>query len=156
MPGIQYRHIIVAVDGSDSAGRAAAFAANLAYCCEAYLTLLYVQPKPRQEPTDPAAQGDTVKPQPAPAAEPAASDVFQRARDAMLLVRRALNQAGIVIEEQILQGDPAQVIVEYARHRPESMIVMGSRGLSRMRELLLGSVSSKVLRQAACPVTVVP
>jgi universal stress protein A len=35
------------------------------------------------------------------------------------------------------------------------LVVMGSRGLSPMKELLIGSVSETVLRHAPCPVTVV-
>ncbi len=52
-------------------------------------------------------------------------------------------------------GDPATEIVAIAKQLGVELIVMGSRGQSPMRELLLGSVSDKVLRHAKCPVTVV-
>lgn len=141
MPGIQYQQIIVPVDGSESANRAAAFAANLAYCSEAALILLHVLPEAEASTSEQAEQ---------------AAAVFQRCREAMLLIRRALSTAGTPIEERVLRGDPAKVILDLAQQQPEAMIVMGRRGLSRVRELLLGSVSEQVLRQARCPVTLVP
>ena len=36
-----------------------------------------------------------------------------------------------------------------------AVVVMGNRGLSSVREVMLGSVSNKVLHRAACPVTIV-
>ncbi len=49
----------------------------------------------------------------------------------------------------------ADEIVAIARRESVDLIVMGSRGLSPVRELLLGSVSEKVIRHAHCAVTVV-
>ena len=51
-------------------------------------------------------------------------------------------------------GEPAEEIVDYARLEEVDLIVMGSRGLSPIQELLLGSVSDKVLRTAPCPVLI--
>ena len=52
-------------------------------------------------------------------------------------------------------GDPARVILEAAQSCDADLIVMGSRGLSEIKGLLLGSVSDKVLHHAEVPVTVV-
>ena len=50
--------------------------------------------------------------------------------------------------------DPADTILEYARHNGVDHIVMGARANSTMRRLL-GSVSGKVAAEAPCSVTVV-
>ena len=55
-----------------------------------------------------------------------------------------------------LAGDVARAILETAAEEDVSMIVIGTRGPSSMAELMLGNVSHEVLRQAGCPVLVVP
>ncbi|MEW9668562.1 universal stress protein [Ammoniphilus sp. 3BR4] len=55
----------------------------------------------------------------------------------------------------IMEGSPAQAILEFAKENEASLIVMGSRGLSGVKELFLGSVSHYVVQQATCPVFIV-
>ncbi|NQV45085.1 MAG: universal stress protein, partial [Rhodospirillales bacterium] len=50
----------------------------------------------------------------------------------------------------MVQGDPAEVILELAASNKANMIVLGSRGLSDFKGLFLGSVSHKVSAQANC------
>jgi len=52
-------------------------------------------------------------------------------------------------------GEPAVAIVAFAKRRRCSGIVMGSRGRGQIAGLVLGSVATKVIHLAACPVTVV-
>ena len=52
-------------------------------------------------------------------------------------------------------GEPADEIVALAKKQGTTLIVMGSRGQSLARGILLGSVSEKVIRHAHCAVTVV-
>lgn len=65
------------------------------------------------------------------------------------------------IEQQIRQipelewGTPAQVIINLARNQACDLIVMGSRGLSKMSGLFLGSVSDRVAKVAPCPVMLI-
>lgn len=49
-----------------------------------------------------------------------------------------------------------EAIVEIAKSRGAAVVVMGSRGLTGLRSVLLGSVSSAVVHQAACPILVIP
>ena len=51
-----------------------------------------------------------------------------------------------------LEGDPARLIVQYAREIAAGMIVMPTHGYGPFRQLLLGSVTAKVLHDAECPV----
>ena len=58
------------------------------------------------------------------------------------------------IEVRVLDGRPATKIVAEAARFEADLIVMGARGLSAVRRLLLGSVSSEVVDHAPCPVLV--
>jgi nucleotide-binding universal stress UspA family protein len=51
-----------------------------------------------------------------------------------------------------MEGDPARTIVEYAHSENSDLIVMPTHGYGPFRRLLLGSVTSKVLHDADCPV----
>jgi len=55
----------------------------------------------------------------------------------------------------LLQGDPAQAILECAEESGADLIVIGSRGLGTIREWLLGSVSHYVVQHAKIPVLVI-
>lgn len=60
------------------------------------------------------------------------------------------------VETDLLGGPPAQAITQAAKARDADAIVIGSRGLGRLRVAALGSVSNQVLHLADRPVTVVP
>lgn len=68
---------------------------------------------------------------------------------------RDLEDSGVTIHIEPAEGHPAEAIINIARVRRCDLIVMGSRGLGTFQELLLGSVSDKVVRRAPCPVLVV-
>ncbi|HBL26109.1 MAG TPA: hypothetical protein DD490_04660 [Acidobacteria bacterium] len=53
------------------------------------------------------------------------------------------------------EGDPSAVIVEEAKNRQVDLIAMGTRGLSGLRHLFLGSTAERVVQQAGCPVMTV-
>ncbi len=54
------------------------------------------------------------------------------------------------VSATVLDGDPAERILEHAERERADCIVMGSRGLSDMKGSVLGSVSHKVSNRAAC------
>ena len=54
------------------------------------------------------------------------------------------------ITSLMVEGDPAEVVLDLATKHKADMIVMGSRGLSDFKGLLLGSISHKVSAQAEC------
>ena len=53
-------------------------------------------------------------------------------------------------------GTPENVIVEQAKEHGVGMIIIASRGYGPLRQLLLGSVTERVLHHSPCPVLVVP
>jgi nucleotide-binding universal stress UspA family protein len=72
-------------------------------------------------------------------------------------VERLLEQAGFAAgrrEVAVLEGDAAAAILDLCEARPVDLVAVGRRGLSRLHELLLGSVSSRLIERAPCPVLV--
>lgn len=60
---------------------------------------------------------------------------------------------GINVNAVIENGDPAGVIIDNVKTKGFEKVIMGTRGLSKLKELVLGSVSSKVLSNIDVPVT---
>ena len=54
------------------------------------------------------------------------------------------------IKKRVEEGNPANVIIKIAEEMPADMIVMGNRGLSDLKGILVGSVSHKVSHLAKC------
>jgi nucleotide-binding universal stress UspA family protein len=54
-----------------------------------------------------------------------------------------------------LRGKVVESILAHLEHSPPDLVVVGTRGLSRGSRLLLGSVSSRLVSEAPCPVLVV-
>ncbi len=65
------------------------------------------------------------------------------------------NVGGTVAESHLRMGDAAREIVDLAEEQRVGLIAMGSRGRSRIKRALIGSVSDSVVRHAHCPVLVV-
>jgi nucleotide-binding universal stress UspA family protein len=61
-----------------------------------------------------------------------------------------------MVEPLVLIGDPVANVVETARERGCGLVAVSSRTTSRVVRFLLGSVASRVVREAPCDVLVVP
>jgi nucleotide-binding universal stress UspA family protein len=59
---------------------------------------------------------------------------------------------GMQLKAESAEGDPATMIVDYARESGADLIMMPTSGLGRFRRLLLGSVTAKVLHDTSVPV----
>ncbi len=59
------------------------------------------------------------------------------------------------VKSVVIQGDPASMIVKYAAENGIDLIVIGSRGLSTFKRILLGSVSISVVRDSKVPILIV-
>ncbi len=70
------------------------------------------------------------------------------------LAKSKLKSAGINPETVHLKGDPAHEILNYARDTEQQLIIIGSRGLRGIKEMMLGSVSHKVSQLSHCPVLI--
>jgi nucleotide-binding universal stress UspA family protein len=56
---------------------------------------------------------------------------------------------------RVSTGDTPQQIIEVAAATRADLIVLGSRGMTEWKSLLLGGVANKVVHHAACPVLLV-
>jgi nucleotide-binding universal stress UspA family protein len=65
---------------------------------------------------------------------------------------KALEERGVRVSFQVTTGDASREIVERAEGHDTDLIVMGTRGRTRFRKWLLGSVATRVVRFAECPV----
>jgi nucleotide-binding universal stress UspA family protein len=65
------------------------------------------------------------------------------------------HQKGIIIKTVLLQGNPAPVILDYIKKENLDLVIMGSRGMGKFKELILGSVSSKIMHHSPCAVMII-
>jgi len=79
----------------------------------------------------------------------------QLAESATAPVAEALRARGFEVEVLVKRGDPAEVVTELAADRGVDVIVMGTRGHSKLRQFLLGSTAERVVEHASCPVMTV-
>lgn len=137
-----FERILLAVDGSEHALRAAKVAADLARCMKAELRIVVVY-----------------APIPPYLGEPNLQRAINsRLDEAHTILQKAVETVGdipVEIHTELLEGDAAEAIIEVAKTRNSDLIVMGSRGLGRLAGLLLGSASQKVVSHAPCPVLIV-
>lgn len=136
--------VVVAVDGSPASDNAVRWAANTAMKRDIPLRLAaaYSMPQflyaegmvPPQEVFD-ELQRETLQ-------------TIDRARDIALEVAPDLR-----IGHALAEGSPIDMLLEMSKDC--TMVVMGSRGLSGLSGMVLGSVSGAVVSHASCPVVVV-
>lgn len=79
---------------------------------------------------------------------PVANEILQKAVD-------MVGKVPVEVHTGWIEGDLAEAIIEVAKTRNSNVIVMGSRGLGRLADLVLGSTSQKVVSHAPCPVLIV-
>jgi nucleotide-binding universal stress UspA family protein len=138
-----FEKILLAADGSDHALHAARKAAELARAMnskEFRIVVAY----------------DAIPPY---LGEPNMQFVIdERMKTAETILKNALKEVGDLpceIHPELIEGDPAESIINVAGTRASDIIVIGSRGLGRLAGLLLGSTSQKVVAHAPCPVLIV-
>lgn len=135
-----FKRIITAVDGSEHSYRALYYAKGIAECFGADLYLVHIFPQ-----TSDLLGYDEYEHLVA-RREAAGQEILQEAR-------QKLGETSVTVYEELLEGPEAEAILAVAETRQIDLIVMGTRGLSTLQGLLLGSVSHKVIRHAKCPVT---
>ena len=66
-----------------------------------------------------------------------------------------LRAQGLAVDVIVREGYPATVIEQEAIDQHADLIVIGTRGLSGLKHLLLGSIAERVVQKAPCPVLTV-
>lgn len=88
--------------------------------------------------------------------EKVVDDYHRETGDAALAqARQKLDAAGLAYSAHIMLGEAAPTLVEFARDKACSLIIMGARGLGSVAGLLLGSVATKVVKLSTVPVLLV-
>jgi nucleotide-binding universal stress UspA family protein len=145
-PGTKrYRHLLLPLDGSDTAEIALADAASVAASNGARLTLLYVVPPALAEMYGAA----TIV---ADHREGLRGDAAHRYLDS---VRAKLEATPIEAHTAVAVGEAAEAILAYAGEHGVDLVVMATHGRSGWRRWVLGSVAERVLHAAAEPVLLV-
>lgn len=140
--------ILLATDGSEEATLAARTAADLAAKSESELHVVNARGMPVY--IDPSSEVPKV-------AHGAAEETIRREAQEVVedQVKQIEGAGGKVAQTHVRLGRPVEEIVILADEIGAGLVVMGSRGLGRVRRLLLGSASDSVVRHAHCPVMVV-
>jgi len=136
-----FSKILVAIDGSTSAKRAFARSIFLANKCDSKLEVVHVVPC--------EFGGDSEN------TFELVEELKTKAKEILEQCKKAAAKKNITIKTLSELGDPAKIIIELAKSNDYDLIVMGSRGRSAFKELLLGSVTLKVAHHAKCPIMVV-
>jgi len=139
------KRILVALDGSDTARRAAAMAVQIAEKFGAQVELVHVMPPP------------PVFSEPAVIVNVAELERAQYEAAQGLLSRAAQEQArpGVEILTRILAGPAAEVIAEHADSGGFDLVTVGSRGRNMLASALLGGVSHRLIHISKKPVLIV-
>ncbi len=138
-----FENILLAVDGSDHSMRAAQYAGELARALNSRMVRVVVAFEPIPE-----YLGEPNRQQAIDARLDKANEILRRAEE-------SVGKIAGEIHTELIEGSPAEAIINVARTRGSAVIIMGSRGLGNMAELVLGSTSHKVVSHAPCPVLIV-
>lgn len=138
-------HILIAVDGSSASLNAARFGFSLAEQTQAKVTLLTVLPGPDVMPVGPLSGYVVLK------AGPTAIEVTTAQQ---LVDGLAAEHARVKVTTTVETGHVSDTICEVAQKASAELIVVGARGISPARRLLLGSISDQVAHHAHCPVVI--
>ncbi len=160
-----FNSIVAAIDGSEHSRKALAAAIDIAVRYRAKLAIVHVLLR-GESPDAVRGLAETerldapIEVKPVRTAtigiafwpEYVSGDSLERLGNALLenAVVQAREHGLTEVDATLADGDPARTIVKYAESSDIDLIVMGSRGLSNLKEILIGSVSSRIHELAHC------
>jgi len=83
------------------------------------------------------------------------NNMKELARENSDFMKKHIEKSGLSVGVIIKTGNPASQILKVEKEEQASLIVIGSHGKSNIAEMIIGSVSERVVRNATCPVLVV-
>ena len=135
-----YKKILAPVDGSESCNNSLGEAIKIAKAGDAKITAIHVYPDYSKTLVDP---------------KEAIPEILRHEAESILTnAKRIAIAEGFKIETLMVSGDPVKQIIKTANDENFDLIVMGARGKNIIEKLVLGSVSSGVLKGASCPVLI--
>lgn len=138
----EYRiKVLCCVDGSEESKKAARLSGRFGRLTGAHITLFHV--------IDEALTLDEV-----PATEPY-REAKARGEQILQEAKRIVEEEGGSCDTKMVVGPAVLQIVKHAELGDYDVICMGTRGMTGLKRMLLGSTADRVIRYAHCPVTVV-
>lgn len=139
-----FKSILVPIDGSSAADNALKYAITVAQAFSAKLTIVYIVDLNVHMSAFEQVSGGGYIPE----------EIKQKGYSVLRAAEREVPN-GLTADIRLEIGSPARRILDIADDDGIDLIVMGSRGLSKAKQILLGSVSHNVLVRAACPVMII-
>ncbi|ODR81004.1 universal stress protein [Haladaptatus sp. W1] len=136
-----YSHIVIAVDGSDEANRAARRGLAFAGEFDATVDVLHVVERKALGLTTSADEAERLR---------------ERGERILGDIEDIASERGQSVTTALREGKPAVQISEFAAERDADLLVIGRQGKSGMEKQLLGGVTEQLLHRNAIPVFVVP
>ena len=143
--------VIVTTDLSEESKKAFPLAKSIAQALGASITLLAVVEDPAQAAFAYAMEFPAYP-------DPAVHQQVLQKVTTDLAALKTQHFAGVSCQTSVAEamGSVAVEICEFAKKNSAEMIVLSSHGRSGITRLLIGSVAERVIREAPCPVLVVP
>lgn len=149
MPRKPNHTVIVGLDGSEDSHRALAWAVDYARITGGNVHAVMGWEVPVGPWVASGASVDTMF---------ASGDDLQADREAAMrdmLAAWLPADLDVKVQSEVVEGDPARVLIDAAKRLHAAVIVVGHRGRGGFAGLLLGSVSAKCASNAKCPVVIV-
>lgn len=136
------KKIVVPVDFLENTESLVAYASELGRKFDAELYLVHVIPMGYSLGVDTVVPFSGVK-----------QDEYKRSvEEVMHRLVSVTGKDGLRCQGKVLIGDPAEEIVEYIRDVDADLVVISTHGSKGLEKILLGSVTSRVVKRSSCPV----
>ena len=137
-----YQHILLAADGSQNSVRAAKEALKIAQAdAETFVTIIFVIDMEKVK-TD-ILHSSSI------------DSLYMERRRKLVPIEELFKEHQIRYKVEMVHGSPGPEIIKYANTQNVDLVVIGSRGLNSLQEMVLGSVSHKVMKRVHCPAMLV-
>ena len=137
-----YQHILLAADGSENSLRAAKEAVKIAKInSDAKVTIIFVI--------------DMVKVKTEVLHASSNEGLYMERRQKIVPIEILFKDEQIKYQVEMIHGSPGPEIIKFANTQNVDLVVIGSRGLNSLQEMVLGSVSHKVMKRVQCPAMIV-
>jgi nucleotide-binding universal stress UspA family protein len=144
-----FKKILVPVDGSETAQKAVRVGVEIAEKFGGEITLLHVIGRYLAELVMGPPEAMTM------VTESVVAEWEKAGRQILQEASALLQPHAVAVTTDLAWGNPARIISQKVKDEGFELIVMGGTGRERLGELLLGSVTDRVSRSAACPVLIV-
>jgi len=152
-----FERIIVPMDGSRLSAEAIPYAVSIAQNYNSEVVLLRVVSKPpinlmtETNSISNSLTVDLITEQ----AETKEVENTAHAKRYLMNRGREVKEKGVNVSYEVMEGSPAHAIMEFAKNKKATLIVMMSHGRGRIKAAILGSVTSAIIHGSTVPVLVI-